>query len=90
MRAKVGRLLEVDQVTGRGRLVRRVLRLQVPRLGPVRGPIAALVGVNHAGGAVEPVLEEIADRAEAGQPHPAGADGAGAGHPVALALLPHL
>lgn len=70
--------------------MRWVLGLQVPRLGPVRSPVAALVGVDHAGGAIEAVFEEVADRAEAGQPHPAGADGAGAGHPVALTLLPHL
>lgn len=90
VRAEVGRLLKVDQVAGRGWLVRRVLRLQVARFSTVRGTVAALVGIDHAGGAVEAVLEEVADRAETGQPHPAGADGAGAGHPVALTLLPHL
>jgi hypothetical protein len=42
------------------------------------------------GGAVEAVLQEVADHAERGQPHPAGLDGARAGHAVAFALLAHL
>lgn len=68
----------------------RVLGLQVPGVGAVRGAVAALVGVDHSGGPVEAVLQEVAHRAEAGQPHPTGAHGAGARHAVALALLMHL
>lgn len=88
--AEVWRFLEIDQVHGGGGLVSRVLGLQVPRVGPVGGAVAPLVGVNDPGGAVEAVLEEVPHRAEAGQAHPAGTHGARARHPVALALLTHL
>ena len=47
------------------------------------------VAHHHPRGAVETVLQVVADHAERGQPHPAGLHGAGAGHAVALALLPH-
>jgi len=90
VRAEVWRLLKVHQVLGGGRLVRRVFGLQVSRVGPVGGAVAALVGVHHPGGAVEAVLQVIPHRPEAGQSHPAGAHGAGARHAVTLAFLPHL
>lgn len=78
VRAKVWRLLKIDQVHGRRRLVSWVLGLQVPWVGPVRGAVAPLVGVNHPGGPIKAVLQEVAHCAEAGQPHPTGAHGAGA------------
>lgn len=68
----------------------RVLGLQVPGMCTVGGAVAPLVGVNHPGGPVEAVLQIVAHRAEAGQTHPTGANGAGARHAVALALLVHL
>lgn len=88
--AEIGRFLKIDQIHGRGRLVRRVFGLQVSRVGFVRGAVAPLVGVNDSGSAVKAVLEEVPHRAEAGQAHPTGAHGAGARHAVALALLTHL
>lgn len=88
--AEIWRFLKIDQIHGRGRLVSRVFGLQVARVGFVRGAVAPLVGVNHSGGAVEAVLEEVSHRAEAGQAHPTGPDRARARHAVALALLPHL
>jgi len=75
--AEIGRLLEVDEVVGRGGFVGRVLGLQVVQLHP-RRPVAALVAVDDARGAVEAVLQDVAHGAEGGQPHPARADGAGA------------
>lgn len=88
--AKVWRLLKINQVHGGRRLVSRVFGLQVPGVGTVGGAVAPLVGVNHSGGPVEAVLQEVAYCAEAGQAHPTGAHGAGARHAVALALLVHL
>lgn len=91
-RAEVGRLLEVDQVVGGGRLVRGVLGLQVwqrRRQLHARRPVAALVAVDDARGAVEAVFEEVTHRAEGGQPHPARLDRARTRHAVALALLAH-
>lgn len=67
-----------------------VLRLQVPGVCSVGGSVAALVGVHDPGGPVEAVLQEVSHGAETGQPHPAGAYGAGARHAVALTLLAHL
>lgn len=90
VRAEVWRLLKINQVHGGRRLVSRVLGLQVPGVGTVGGAVAPFVGVNHSGGPVEAVLQEVAHCAEAGQAHPAGAHGAGARHAVALALLVHL
>jgi hypothetical protein len=67
------------------------------RFGVLRQPVSvrvvavvARVGGGDVGGAVEAVLQEVADHAERGQPHPAGLDGARAGHAVAFALLAHL
>lgn len=76
VRAEVWRLLKIDQVHGRRRLVSWVLGLQVPGVGAVGGAVAPLVGVNHPGGSIKAVLEEVAHCAEAGQPHPTGAHGA--------------
>lgn len=90
VRAEVWRLLKINQVHGGRWLVSRVLGLQVPRVGTVGGAVAPLVGVNHSGGPVEAVLQEVSYCAEAGQAHPTGAHCAGARHAVALALLVHL
>lgn len=90
VRAEVWGFLKINQVHGGGWLVGRVLGLQVPGVGTVGGAVAPLVCVNHPGGPVEAVLQEVAHRAEAGQAHPTGANGAGARHAVALALLVHL
>lgn len=57
VRAKIRRLLEVHQVLTRGEFMRRIFRLEVPRVGSVRRPIAALVGVDHSGGAIKTVLQ---------------------------------
>ena len=51
---------------------------------------AARVADEDARGAVETVLQVVADDAEERQPHPAGAHRARARHAVALALLTHL
>lgn len=90
VRAEVWGLLKINQVHGGRWLVGWVLGLQVPGVGTVGGAVAPLVGVNHSGGPIEAVLQEVAHCAEAGQAHPTGANGAGARHTVALALLVHL
>lgn len=87
--AEVGRLLEVDEVVGGGRLVRGVFRLQAQQFRP-RGAVAPTVAVKDTRGAVEAVAQHVAHGAQRGQPHPARAHRARAGHPVALALLAHL
>lgn len=87
--AEVGRLLEVDEVVGGGRLVGRVFGLQAQQLRP-RSAVVAPVAVEDAGGAVEAVAQHVAHGAQRGQPHPTRAHRAGAGHPVAFALLAHL
>lgn len=110
--AEERRGLQVDEILGTGRLVLRIVRLQleivpvsttqalpVPvhrvarRVAHDRVPVSSnpvRVADHHPGRAVETVLQVVADNAEARQPHPAGLDGARAGHAVALALLPHL
>lgn len=45
---------------------------------------------HHARGAIEAILQQVTHHSEAGQTHPAGFHRTRAGHPVALALLPHL
>lgn len=87
--AEVGRFLEVDEIVGRGRLVRRVFRLQAKQLCSRRA-VAAAVAVEDARGAVEAVAQHVSHGAQRGQPHPARAHRARAGHPVAFALLAHL
>lgn len=89
VRAEVGRFLEVDEVVRGGRLVRGVFGLQAQQLRP-RCAVAASVAVKDAGGAVEAVAQHVAHGAQRGQPHPTRAHCAGAGHPVAFALLAHL
>lgn len=69
--------------------MRRVFRLEAEQFRP-RGAVAAAVAVEDARGAVEAVAQHVAHGAQRGQPHPAGAHRARAGHPVALALLAHL
>lgn len=73
---EVWRFLKIHQVHGRGGFVSWVLRLQVLRIGSVRGTVASLVGVNNPGCAVKPVLQEVSHRAKAGQAHPTRAHGA--------------
>lgn len=51
---------------------------------------AVRVADHHPGGAVEAVLENVADHAEIRQPHPTGLHRARARHAVTLALLTHL
>lgn len=87
--AEVGRLLKVDQVVRRRGLMGRVLGLQVVQLHPGR-PVAAFVAVDDPRSPVKAVLEEVPHGPERRQTHPTGLDGAGARHPVALALLAHL
>lgn len=89
VRAEIGRFLEVDEVVGGGRLVRRVLGLQAQQFRP-RGAVAAAVAIEDARGAIESVAQHVAHGAQRGQPHPARAHRARARHPVALALLAHL
>jgi len=88
--AEVWWFLKIDQVHGRGGFVGRVFRLQVSGIGSVRSTVASFVGINNSGCTIKPVLEEVSHRAEAGQAHPTGAHGAGAGHAMALTLLTHL
>lgn len=64
--AEVGRLLEVDQVSGRWGFVGGVLGFEMAWVGAVRGAVGALVGVDDPGGSVEAVLQEVPHSAEAG------------------------
>lgn len=66
------------------RIAGRVARDRVPI--PAN---AVRVAHHHPGRAVETVLQIIADHAEVRQPYPTSLDGAGPGHAVAFALLPH-
>lgn len=88
--AEVGRVFEVDEVFARGRLVRRVVRLQLELGLLLEAAEVTLVGHEHPRRAVEPVLDVVADVAEHGQTHPARLHRARTGHAVALALAPHL
>lgn len=87
--AEIGRFLEVDEVVWGGRLVRGIFRLKAQQFRP-RGAVAAAVAIEDARGTVEAVAQHVAHGAQRGQPHPARAHCARAGHPVALALLAHL
>lgn len=87
--AEVGRFLEVDEIVGGGRLVSGVLGLEAQQFRS-RGTVVAAIAVQDARGAVEAVPQHVAHGAQRGQPHPARAHRARAGHPVALALLAHL
>lgn len=100
--AEPGRRLVVHQVLAARRLVVGVVRPQLESVAvaarhPVRRRVVPLrrrlqVSVRHHDPrrAVEAVLQRVAHRAEARQPHPASLHRARARHPVALALLPHL
>lgn len=102
------RLLQVDEVLRPGRLVLRIVRLQLKVVAlPARETVAMLVhGVarrvdvhiaahairiadHYPGGAVEAILQIIADHAETRQPHPASFHRTRARHTVTLALLTH-
>lgn len=109
------RRLQVDQVLQPGRLVLRIVRLQLEVVamptwwtlatavhrvaGGVAGDGVAVaaaaahtirVADHNPGGAVETVLQVVANHSEVRQPHPAGLHRARTRHAVALALLSHL
>lgn len=70
--------------------------LEVSRAGAIRQRVLVharapqAVADHHAGRTVEPILQDVSDRTEAVQPHPARFHRARAGHTVALTLLSHL
>lgn len=89
--AEAWRRLQVDQVLGARRLVVRVVGPQLKVVAVALGSTeTTVVAQLDARGAVEAVLEVVADHAEVGQPHPACPNRARTRHAVALALLLHL
>lgn len=87
----VGLQLEVVAVLPAGTVAMPVHRVagRVAHYGVADAADAVRVADHDSGRSVEAVLQTVADRSEVGQAHPAGLDGAGAGHPVAFALFAH-